>query len=730
MPDSSVITAASPKEDLDRLSQDNYHKLEQRRNKLEQNVQSTLDQQIPHDIPQPTRSQIIKETGSTIVDQTIREISRQPNLSDAEFDIAKKQAFKKSVSYTADRMSTFYNLTNPKSRRQIAEDLDQNFSKEDAQQIAQASHQLNQINQERGLSSQDVTNEIFKDEPNETIYGLNQDEVKSIIEETRQKVTSDQKVTDTPSSYHLHLATEDALEQTVREKVASEDAANKLIDKIKSQQPLLERLAKQDIEPLPQTGPFNPYQPKLKTKTHRQAQRLGVNPLALEYVKAGFSADDKRLSASLKKEVAHINGLFADPFAKDSQLGLFGQIAAARLAPRVFLAQHYLFPIYDAHQQALTTANKYLETPFGFYKTVNEKYGQLQKDYLKFKKENTAGWLLAPGMRFNMAWDKTKKNTKLRINEFIKKRPKLDRVRNNFSAFWGQWSPKGIKKQATGWIIKTTAQATWKFGNAIGSKFLMNVGTQALKGTSALAVPLAFLQISFGIAKGFFSKLKGQIANQKFAQDAAGAGAKALQVLFGGLKAIGAVVGGSIGGLAGSILGAVIGFSIGGPIGAVVGFFGGGAIGSALFALIGYNWMTIAAIPASILGFTTTMTGTGAATIANTAGLVGVGGSLAVPAFEYMQTTTTVGSGFFVATPSAVVDPQQNQIEVTSLQKITSLLPLKIGDLTIEEIRYENNTLTITLNSLTPGNKQITLDWLQEQGITLLDEILLNWIEK
>ncbi len=611
---------------------------------------SLLDQTIDQSLPKNFRHQLMSAAAEQYAREQIKSLGTTPNLDSQEYLDAYKQGIQNTIDTLTDSNQTLSNLLPQKTKDRLVQELEtlaETQNPEQLKNLSKASFKLR--SQQKPLNSQDIAAQIHGDQ--ETLYGLNQSDTAKILEHLR----SQKQVINQPTSTTIDQAINDLPSQADKLGLTP-DSAMQIKTIFNQNTDLIHNYVLRSTDPLPNKLIFSPYKQTPNDKTHLQAKRLGVDPLALTYAKHGFKADDPLFSKDLQQQVKQAQSIIADPFNPQHKLSFSGHLTAAKLKPHVFTANHLYHPLYQAQQKIKSTTNTLLYHPNKLYQATDSTIKDFKSAYSEYKSKKPLGWLLAPRERAKIATNRVKVNLKRSMRYRFLKNSKRRKVYRKTKAFTNKWSPKGIKSRFTGWAIKNSAKLSIKLGTKLGIKFLVTSGLAILEAGTLVGIPLAVLQVGIAGAKFFFNKLKKQRQKDKHTSDTAGIAAKAFQAIFTGLKTLGALIGGSISGLIGSIAGALIGFAFGGPIGAVVGFVAGGLLGTTLGSLIGYNWLAVAAIPATIGSFLFgstgilggALTGTSTASLATTTAIAGLGGTVTAVSLLSLHQQNIVNSAFFL----------------------------------------------------------------------------------
>ncbi|MEA3354978.1 MAG: hypothetical protein U9Q63_00625 [Patescibacteria group bacterium] len=651
---------------------------------ISQKIAQAIEKYLPEWTPSDLKQEFLQTASESISHHTLEELKKHPNLDPKEYAQAEKNDINQALKNTAETYEAFTNLLKPQDQKQLSQELEKVLSLKEAQEVAQVSNQVDKLEAEHqfGIQSpqdlaETILNKVEKD------YGVSKEELSNILD------TVPSQTANLPIPSQINQAVKQALSENLPPATAEQ-----LYQEIQPHQDLIHNFIHQSVKPLKQESPYTPYSFTVAKQTHHQAHSLNLDPLALAYVKKGFPADHPQLPKHLQQKVANIYQVFENP----SQFNLSQQLTVAKLAPSIFIAKKFYFPAYSLQQQTQQTANKLITKPFKAYQKTTDIYNNYLSEYRDFIKTKPAGWLLSPRMRSRLAIDKLKLGTKRWTRyQFLKnsKRGKFYRKTRktvkDTKEFIGNWSPRGLVKRGKKWTVRQISKGAsktgkWiikksskKFGQAIG-KGLVKLGSFTLKSGSVLFAPLVMTQMAFSFGKIFLRKLKKQIRKSKENYNLAGVGARVFQAIITGIKTLGATIFGSVFGLAGGIAGAIIGAKLGAGIGAtigtaivpgvgtaigafigtagggVIGFFTGGFALGSLGALIGWNWMTIAAIPATIgaMFFGPTgflgggFTGTTAATLATSVTTVSLATATIPPILSSYQQQQTLNSAFFL----------------------------------------------------------------------------------
>ena len=709
------------------------------RKKIAAKIKESLETSLSTSLPSISRQELIQYAQDQISYHILQELKQHPNLDKQEYSQAAEESIEKAIDIAEQVRQNFYNLLSPQQEKELAENIQQVLSPEQAQKTAQAAHKLDQIQADNFIDPEQLTDSISKG----NIFGTDRLAIRAVIEDVRQAAANN------PSKKEIERILDNP------QKTLIEDLQNPNLVKLGPNQvcQLCQEIKKnhlseitehvqQSVNSLPRQGPFTEG-PIITKKTSIQAKHLQVSSIALAHAKAGFSADNPKLPLHLQAEISRIHEITLNPLNPKHQLNLKAHRTALKLSPQIFIAKNFYHPVYQTHQQVLSKANKFLDKPYSFYQTLNEKYDNFSEKYQKFKQETPLGWLVAPRLRLNLAWFNTKQAVKKRTrtivskNKFLRHNAQRYRfVKIRAKKFWKKWSPSAVKSRATRWFIRKTALVMIKIGANLAARTatkgigtaLTTIGALTLETATIIGIPLAIIQGSFLIAKGFFNKIKKQSQKQKFRQDTAALGAKALQTILGGLKALGSIIGGSVFSIGGAILGGIIGFSIGGALGVVVGVISGGLLGAGIGAFLGWNWMTIAAIPATVGAIlfgpagilSGGLIGTIPAATANAVALVSTG-AIGIPVVQSIGQSSVTSSAFSLPNQSSSTDE-------LSLQKIRQSTPIIKPEFTIN-YNYQNSTLAVNLQSPHKQAKNQAIKWFEQQGISDLTDLRLEWIE-
>ena len=655
-------------------SRSNYY-LNLVKNGIVNQVGSAILKIVDSSYPEEFRQQMAQEVSDQISHQVIQELKQTPNLDPESYQDAKELAIAKAIQREAEFNNKFNNLIPQKIRDQIASSIGENLTNEDAQNAAKAAAKKTP----KPLDSEVLATQLL--EGLESDFGIKPEQASQMLQHLRNQPD----IINHPTPNRINQALKDLAAQSDKfglNQVVVAQFANTLLKNTDQ----VHHYVQASTDPLPRTTPFTPFKPGVDAKTIRQANAMGVSPLALAYTKSGFSSADERLSKDLQTEVSRIHDLVSTPTDPTHQMGLSGHLSAATLKPQVFVAQKLYHPIYKAHQKSLIGANKILEHPFNFYTKVDGHYKDFTKAVSEFKQTNPLGWAIAPRMRFNNAVSSVKskvkkdvkswaRSAKVKTPERRRRIARLRLARMKTKSFWNKWSPNGIRKRVGAWTIKQTGRSIAWLGKKLSIKFLTDLGGTILGTASGIGIPLVVLKFAFSFFKSTLRKLKEKREKESQYGDSAGAGAKALQTLLSTLKALSAALFGSLWGFAGSLLGAFIGTLILPGLGTVVGFFAGGLIGTSLGAIFGYNLPNIAAIVGSagsaISGFFSSLSGTAAAATATSLTLVGIGGAIIPTALIIHQQQQTINSAFFLPFTPEDSFHQSPSSEENSSEKIS-----------------------------------------------------------
>jgi len=730
MPDTSSITALEQKTRLLKI-------INSAKDEVSKQIQLSLEKSLSTTIPSADRQKLIKYAKTLIPYHIFQELKQYPNLDKQEYVQAVETSIEQAILLTKEVRQNFNNLLDSKQEKELIKRIQSVLDPLQAQEIAKAVHQLEKT--QTNNTQEQLVNSILEEKSDN--FGIeNRFDTLAVIKAIEEATLNN------PSKETIEKVLDNSQEVLIQNQNLTKFGPNQLhqfCQKIKQKHlPLLINHIQQSTKSLPRQGPFTEG-PIITNKTSIQAQHLQVSSIALAHAKAGFTSDNPRLPQHLKSQVSRIHKIVLNPLNPKHKLSLRTHRTILELYPQVFIATNFYYPIYEKHQQVLSQANKFLTKPYSFYQTVNEKYNNFQEKYQKFKQETPLGWLIAPRLRLNLAWFNTKQSVKTKVrtlafkNKFIRNTfQKTYLVQAINKSLRKKWSFTSIKNRTTRWFIRKTGLTMIKMGvrlaahtatKGIGA-VLITTGTLILESTTIIGIPLAIIHGSFLVAKGFFNKVKKQTQKQKFRQDAAGLAAKVFQTILGGLKALGAFIGGSVFSIGGAILGGIIGFSIGGPLGAVVGVISGSLIGAGIGAFLGWNWMTIAAIPAAIgtllfgpAGFLSGgLIGAIPAATSNAVAAVGVG-ALGIPVAQSIYQTNVTSSAFSLPN-------QPNTTNQSPLQKIIQSTPIIKPEFTIN-YNSQNSTLIISLQSPYQPAKNQTIEWFKQQGINNLTNLPLEWIE-
>ena len=618
-------------------------------------AEDSLNQAFDQDLPQDFRFELIHSLAQQIAQESVDELSQAPQAKDLDYS----QAVTSALDLIETKNNYYASLLSPSLRKQIKTALEKHAQTQDPQQakkLAQAAHQLDA--QEKPADSDEVISQIFTNEKDR--FGQNQAKLQGVL----NQIVTHPDVINNPVPAQVESSIQDLIADP--EAYGLDPNVGKQIGKkLLNNSELVHHYARTSTNQLPRQTLFTPWQPKVDQKTFQQARHLGASPLALAYTKAGFKANDKKLSKDLQAEVGKLQQVISNPFDPKNNLSFQGHLAAAALKPQVFVAQELYHPVYKAHQKALSKANDLLEHPFNFYSTANKKYTDFKKEYQKYIKKEKLGWLLAPRMRATLVKENIVNGTKTRWRQYVLKDKnrrrriaKLRLGRIKAKTFISNWSPGGIRLRFRSFVIRKAAHGLVKSGTWLAKKSLtkglgklfLETGKALAGFASVLTGPLFFLKLALGLSTSMRRKLKKQKQKDKLGYEHATTAVKAFQAILTGLKSLLAFGLGSIWGLAGSLMGAALGFFIGSSIlpvvgtivGPIIGFFAGGLLGSSLGALVGY----------SLPGFTATALGLGTF-------LSELFGSLAASA--PVVATTAIGAGGGVLVLSTLVNHYQIQ---------------------------------------------------------------------
>lgn len=623
-------------------------------------VKNTVANQVGNSIlkiigttyPEEFRQQMATELADTISHEFIEEVKQTPNLDPQDYQDAKEFAIAKAIQKEAELNNKFYNLISQKDRDQIASTIADNLPNQDVQNASKAAAKQ----ASKPINSEELAQQIINS--SEHTYGVEPETASAMLQHLR----NNPNIINHPTKTNIDQAIKELSSKANQfglSKIAVDQFANNLL----THSDQVHRYVLSSTDPLPKTTPFTPFRPGVDAKTIRQANAMGVTPLAMAYTKAGFSGSDERLSKDLQVEVSKIQDILQAPTDPSHKISLSGHLTAATLKPQIFIAQKLYHPIYQAHQKSLKTANKILEHPYNFYTKVDGHYQGFKEAITDFKQTSPLGWAIAPRMRFNSAVSnaksKVKKDvkawaraTKVKTPERRRRIARLRLARIKTKTFWGKWSPSGVRDRVSRWTVKQTGKSILWLGQKLSNKFLTDLGSSILGTASGIGIPLVIFKFALNFFKSTLKKLREKHREDSQTADSAGAGAKAIQTLISALKALSAALFGSLLGLAGSVAGAIIGTIILPGIGTVVGFLAGGLIGTALGTIFGYNLPNIAAIlgasGTTISSFFASLSGTSAATLAGTVTTVALGTAIVPTALILHQEQQTINAAFFL----------------------------------------------------------------------------------
>jgi|GEM_PF-4221525 hypothetical protein len=589
-------------------------------------LQDSLDQTITSTIPKELRVPWIKTAASQIAYHYVHHPESETylgkvlglNLDErAEFrkDTEKKHFSRIIDTYLLDTNHPLSSFVPPKTKQLIIDSLELDSEKiklfKKAQQAAFEVRNLKQKPVDASTAAKNLLDNI----PDDREYGVNQKDAEGVLEHISRLPS----VINNPTQAQLEESINNLLLENYEALGLSQAQAQQFGQHLLEEENLVEihKYVRSSTEPLPSPLPFNPWRPTITPKDIQQAKNLKASPLALSYVKAGFKTDDPLLSKDIQSEVKKIHAYLSDPLNPENKLSIRGYFTALSLNPQVKLAQTIYHPIYRKIETLKAKSYKSFLKPALIYESI-------QKEYHHLKTKNKLGWLIAPRFRAHLFVNDTKINfRKWGLGQIEKHGAKLEpflKAGGGIKSFWKNWSPKGIKEQSGKWIKGQALKGTFKLGDwllkrtggkALG-KILIKAGEKVALASTGVGVFFALFKWFVDLGFVSLKKLRRQIHEN---QDQDGKSFdllfKVAKSLLTGLKTLGMLTLGTTFGVVGGILSAAATFfvvssfatPIVGALVAIPAFFIGGGAASFIGGLIGWNWMSIAAVPVTVGAF-------------------------------------------------------------------------------------------------------------------------------
>ncbi len=600
MPDSTLKQSAERLSRLENLVQT-------AQDSLTAKLEDILDSSVAQSLPDELRFPWIKSAASQIAYHYLHKPD-QDIKPDQEAISAQLNSVIETLKDSNHPLSSFI----PPQTKQLIIDSLQSANLSQFQQAQQAAFEARFLREQQPVSSQITAKTLLDQIPDDQEFGLTQNDTEAILVHLRNQSS----VINNPTKTSLQAAIEAIItnpnQLNLHPDIAQNFGQQLLKDENLDQ---IHHYILSATDPLPQATPLAPHTQVITPKDLRQAKALKVSPLALSYTKSGFSADDPKLSKDLKNEIKQIQAFINDPFSTQNNLSLSGQLTATLLKPQVKLSQAIYHPVYQKLENLKAKTNQVFLKPFTLYKAAQEKYQSL-------KQHKTFGWLVAPRARYHLSINNLKLGLTRKLkHQAIKTQSRrrlyrgVNRSVSSVKSFWGKWSPRGIKRRTGDWVKRKSISLTAKTGEWLLKKGLAKgLGKILIKAAelstaaTGIGAPLVILKWVIGLGIASFKKLRNQIKKDRDELGTFDLAYKVVKTILTGLKSLGMALFGTVWGIAGGIAGAAIGAmigtailpGIGTAIGAVVGFIGGSLTLGSIGALIGYNWMAIAAIPAAI----------------------------------------------------------------------------------------------------------------------------------